>query len=128
MTTQPKMTIKEPTLTPSEQATAIASKTVTVADPRGRKITLKKPNVLAQYDLIEALEETAKNDVYVAMVLPLIYVIDIGGEPVLPAVNKMRIRALIQQLGEDGVNCVMTAVQENFGAQPAGGGKEAVKE
>jgi hypothetical protein len=86
--TQPKMTIHESAQTPSEQATAKGAKTVTVTDGSGRKLTLKKPNVLAQYDLIEALEDTAKNDVYVAMVLPLIYVANIDGDPVLPSTTK----------------------------------------
>lgn len=123
---QPKMTIKEPAQTPSEQATAKATQTFTVSDERKRKITLKKPSVLVQFDLIEALEETAKNDVYVAMTLPLLYVTEIDGDPVLPLINKMRIRALIHQLGEDGVNVVMTGVQEHFGAAP-GGTTEAIK-
>lgn len=126
--TQPKLTIKESGQTPSEQAIAAASKTVTVTDPRGRKITIMKPNVLRQFDLIEMLEETAKNEVYVSMVLPLIYITEIDGVPVLPMSNKIQIRALIQQLGEDGINCVMTSVQQNFGKKPAGGETEAVKQ
>lgn len=113
--------------TPSEQAIAKAAATVEVKDSRGRMITLKKAPVLAQYDLIEALGETAKNDVYVAMTLPLIYITAINGDPIVTPVNKLQIRALIQQLGEEGVNCVMTAVQEHFGGAGVEGDKAAIK-
>jgi hypothetical protein len=119
------LTMDEPT--PSERVVAKASATVQVQDARGRTITLKKPDVLAQFDLIEALGESAKNDVYVAMTLPLIYITKIDDHFVTTPTNKIQIRALIQQLGEDGVNCVMAGVQENFGGASVEGDKAAIK-
>jgi hypothetical protein len=121
------LTVNESGQTPSQHAVEKAAKTVQVVDSRGRKITLKKPNVLAQYDLIEALGETAKNDVYVAMALPLIYVTHIDGDPDNVPTTKLQVRALIQRLGEDGVNAVMAGVQEHFGGANVEGDKAAIK-
>jgi riboflavin biosynthesis pyrimidine reductase len=119
--------MNEAAITPSQQAVAKAAKTVVVTDAGGRKITLKKPSVLAQYDLIEVLEETAKNETYVAMVLPLLYVTDTDGDAVIAPRTKLQIRALIQRLGEDGVNAVMIGVGANFGGADVEGDKAAIK-
>jgi hypothetical protein len=121
------LTVDQSAQTPSAHAVAKAATTFVVVDAAGRKITLKKPDVLVQYDLIEALEETAKNEVYIAMVLPLLYITQIDGEHELPLTNKLRIRAMIQRLGEDGINTVMRGVQEHFGGASVDGDKAAIK-
>ncbi len=121
------LTINESGPSPSEQAIAKAAETIQITDSQGRNITLKKPGVLAQFDLIEALGESAKNDVFVAMHLPLIYITAIDDVPVPPTTTKLRARALIQRLGEDGVNAVMKAVQEHFGGAGGDGDREAIK-
>jgi hypothetical protein len=114
-------------MTPSAEAVAKAGKTVKVRDARGRVITLKKPAVLSQYRLIETLGEAAKNDVYVAMTLPLIYVIDIDDIPVTVPANRIQLDGLISRLDEDGVNAVMEGIQEHFGAQDPEADKAAIK-
>ena len=101
--------------TPTQEAVAAAQKTVTVKDDRGRAIVLRKPQVLAQYRLVLALEERAKNEVYMGMVLPLIFVGSIDGDPVSPPLRQSDVDALIQRLDEDGINAVMQGVQEHFG-------------
>jgi hypothetical protein len=115
------------TATPSEEVVAKAAATAQVKDSRGRTITLRRPGVLAQFDLIEALGETSKNEVYLAMTLPLIYVAEIDGIAITALVNKPQVRALIQHLGEEGVNTVMVAVRENFGGANGDGEKAAIK-
>jgi len=121
------LTINESGTTPSEQVIAKAAATVQVKDLGARTITLKKPGVLAQFDLIEALGESAKNDVYVAMCLPLIYVSVIDGEPIATPTSKLQVRGLIQLLGEEGVNAVMIGVQEHFGGASVEGDTAAIK-
>ncbi len=113
----PKVTIHENT--PTQQALAKAAATFEVVDARGRRFTLRKPTVLSQYRLIEALQESAENRVYMGMVLPLIYVTAINGEPESVPFTKIQVEALIQRLDEDGINAVMAGVQEHFGAQNA---------
>jgi hypothetical protein len=103
------------TLKPSEEVVAKALAEVTTTDSAGRVIKLKKPAVLEQFRLIEALGDTAENSTYMNMVLPLIYVTAIDDLPVFYPTSKMQVEALIQQLDEHGVRAVMNKVREHFG-------------
>lgn len=113
--------------TPSEQVVAKAQAEVVVVDATGRSIKLKKPGVLAQYRLIETLGDTAKNEVYTAMVLPLIFVAEIDGDTVFQPTSKREIEALIQRLDEAGVVAVQAGVSENFGKSNPEADKVALK-
>lgn len=119
-----KVTLNE---TPSAQLVKKATAEVVVVDVRGRSITLKKPGVLAQFRLVEILGDAAKNEVYMGMVLPLIFIAAIDGELVPQPVNKLQVEGLIQRLDEDGINAVMAGVQEHFGrVDPEGSKKKSV--
>jgi hypothetical protein len=109
---EPTVTIKP---TPSQDVIAKASEETTVTDALGRVIKIKKPGVLAQYRLIEALGDSAQNQTYMGMVLPLIYVTAIDDLAVHQPKSKMQVEALIQQLDEAGIEAVMRHVQETFG-------------
>ncbi len=111
---EPKVTINTES-TPSAQLMAQAAAEVEVIDARARIIKLKKPGVLAQYRMIELVGDSAKNEVYMAMVMPLIFVTAIDGDPVYQPAKKSELEALIQRLDEDGIAAVMAGVQENFG-------------
>ena len=113
--------------TPAAQAIAKAQATAEVIDERGRIITLKKPGVLAQFRLIEALGDTAKNEVYMGMVLPLIFVAAIDGDAVVPPTRKSEVEALIQRLDEDGITAVQEGVREHYGASTPEQDKAATK-
>lgn len=103
--------------TPSQQLLAKAAAEHPVTDARGRVITLKKPAVLAQYRLIEvAGPDSAKNEVYMGMVLPLIFVVAIDGQPVFQPASKLQLEALISRLDEDGIAAVMEGCKLHFGA------------
>lgn len=115
------------TLNPSDQVIQQANAEVTVTDTRGRVFRLKKPGVLAQFRLIEALGETAKNEVYMGMVLPLIFVTAIDDDLVYQPRSKSEVEALIQQIDEDGIAAVMTGVQEHFGKSDPEADKAALK-
>jgi hypothetical protein len=112
---------------PSAQLIAKAIAEAVITDDRGRSIKLKKPGVLAQYRLIEILGETAKNQVYMGMVLPLIFVAEIDGEPVFQPSSKREVEALIQRLDEDGIAAVMAGVNAHFGASDPEADKAALK-
>lgn len=100
---------------PSEQLIKQAAQPVTVQDAKGRTIHMQKPGVLAQYRLVEAVgNEAAKNEMYMAMVMPLIYVFQIDDDPVVQPSTKLQVDALIQRLDEDGIAAVMAAIEEHF--------------
>jgi hypothetical protein len=121
----PTVTINE---APSAQLVQAAAKQVVISDAKGRSITLSRPGVLAQFRLIESVgPETAKNEVYMGMVLPLIFVTDIDGEPVFQPANKLQLEALIQRLGDEGVEAVHKGVAEHFGARDPEADKAALK-
>jgi len=96
---------------PTEQLVAKAQASAQITDARGRSITLKKPGVLAQFRLIEALGDTSKNEVYM----------------VIPPTRKGEVEALILRLDEDGIAAVQAAVLEKFGASTPEQDKAALK-
>ena len=110
------VTIKSVEHTPSEELKASARREATIADPTGRMIKLLKPSVIAQFDLIEALGDTARNEVYMSMVLPLLFVASIDGTAVPRPSTKAELKALIQRLDEDGIQAVLEGVAKNFAA------------
>jgi len=120
--------VKEGTETPSQQVIRSATAETTVTDARGRTITLKKPGILAQYRLVEMMGDSASNETYMNMILPVLFVSAIDGEAVLAPNTKREIEALIQRLDEEGIAAVVAGVQEKFGAQVSvEAGKAAVK-
>lgn len=113
--------------TPSEQLIAKAAAEVTITDSRGRRILLKKPGVLAQFRLVEAIGDLAQNRTYMAMVLPLIYVASIDDAIVPPMSQKSHVEALIGRLDEDGIAAVAEGIAANFGVQTPEEDKAALK-
>lgn len=113
--------------TPSEQIVKAANEEFSVTDSLGRVIVLKKPGVLAQFDLIEALGELAKNDVYRIMCIPAIYVVSINGEFAPPPSNRTQMRALISRLGEEGFAAIRAGIKERFPDEEDDGEDDAVK-
>ncbi|AST27998.1 hypothetical protein [Ralstonia pseudosolanacearum] len=89
---------------------------MTVTDSRGRSITLKRPNLLAQFRLVEAAGDSASNAAYMNMVRPLLFVTAIDGENVPPPITKPQVEALIQRVGEEGYEAVAAALFAEMGA------------
>lgn len=113
---------------PSEQVVAEAKREVVVKDARGREIGLRKPGVLAQYRLPKVLgPELSENATYMKMVLPLLFVVSLEGQPVAFPQTDREIEALIQRLDEDGIVAVLHGVEANFGAQDPEATKADVK-
>ena len=91
-----------------------APKDVTVTDGRGRVIGISKPPFDAQFDLVEAVGQSAENKTYMGMVSLLTWVKSIDGDPVSMPTTKLQIRALLRRLGEDGYTAVANGIVENF--------------
>lgn len=113
---------------PSDQLIAQAAQEILVTDSKGRAIKLRKPPVLAQYRIIEVVgADAAPNSVYMAMVMPLIFVTEIEGEPSAQPRTKAELEALIQRLDEHGLDAVMKGVNEHWGQQNPQADKAAIK-
>ncbi len=117
-----KLTINE---TPSEEI--VKKIEVEVTDSTGRVIRLKKPAVLGQYRLIEAIGDSAKNEVYTAMVMPLLFIASIDDDNISSLRSKLEVEALIQRLDEHGLEAVINGVRENFGGSDPEADKAALK-
>jgi hypothetical protein len=124
-----KLTVKQDGQgeTPSSAIVKQAAARVVIESANGHSIALQKPGVLAQFRLVKFLGKSAENTVYVQMVLPLTYVVEIDGVPVSQPNSEREIEALITRLDEEGVAAVMQGVQENFGAQSADETRDAIK-
>ena len=88
---------------------------VKVKTAAGREITLRRPPVLAQLRLVDAIGDSASNRVYLGMCLPLIYVAAIDGAEVPPLESKKQVEALFQRLDEDGLDAINAGIAEHFG-------------
>lgn len=102
-------------LTPSQEIIRDANRTVEVRDKLGRTLTLKRPGVLAQFRLIELVgPETAKNDVYMGMALPLFWLVKLNGEDIYPPQTKAELEVLIQRVEEEGIEAIVLGIAEHF--------------
>jgi hypothetical protein len=100
--------------TKSDSATPAPSGAIEIEDSRGRKLILKRPNVLAQYRLVRTLgAEAAANPTYVGMLMPLLFLQQLDGNPVSLA-SQREIDLAIQQLDEDGLMALTEGVAEHF--------------
>lgn len=114
-------------ITPSAELVAKAQAEQQVTDSTGRVISLRKPGILAQYRLVDAMGASASNQAYMAMVLPLLFVSAINDDRVPTPCTKREVEALIQRLDEAGIGAVMEGVQQHFGGQDPEADKAALK-
>lgn len=85
---------------------ALREEVIDVGD--GRKLTVRKPGVLAQFRLVQAVgPEVASNQTYMQMINPLLYLGKIDDEVVMPPMNLREVEALIQGLGDAGLGAIM---------------------
>lgn len=105
-------TEQEAPLTASQELmrNAIKPEVLPLAD--GRKLHVRKPGVLADFRLIEALgPELAANQTYAQMCQPLKYLGQIehpeAGTRSVAYENKLQIEGLIQELGEEGMDALI---------------------
>lgn len=95
--------------TPSAQLIKHTLKEEVVEDAKGRKILMRKPSVLAQFRIVEAVgPQVAANQTYMQMINPLIYVGAIDGAPVALPTSLLETEALIARLDDDGLNAAMS--------------------
>lgn len=96
-------------------------------DPRGRVFGIRKPGVLAQFRLVEIMEDTAKNEVYMNMLTPIVFCTSIDGEPIPFPNSKREVEALIQRIDEDGMVHLAAGLKTHFGPQDPKKDQAAIK-
>jgi hypothetical protein len=102
---------------PTEAAGAAQAAVTEVVDPRGRRLSLRRPGPLAEFRLVRMLEpEVARNGAYVDMLHDLLFVAAIDGAPVAPPQSERELEAFIVRLGNDGVAAVREGVDRVFDA------------
>jgi hypothetical protein len=113
----PKVTMNPPQAT-APAATAPVAEPVEdrdtrhVVDGRGRKLTVTRPDLLAEFRFVEAAgPEAAANTIWMGMVMPLIYLRELDGELIIPPISKRQIDALISRVGREGYVALATAIQ-----------------
>ncbi|MBI1214126.1 MAG: hypothetical protein GC190_21905 [Alphaproteobacteria bacterium] len=107
-----------PTETPTQTLIKEAVKETVVIDARGRKITLRKPDVLAQFRIIKAVgPEWSQNQVYMGAIMPIIFIAAIDGQAVFFPRSDQEVEAIIKQLGDEGLAAVLKGVTETWGQQ-----------
>lgn len=93
---------------PSGELIRQATLEETITDAKGRRILMRKPGVLAQFHLVEAVgPEAAANQTYMQMINPLIYVGKINDEVVPVPATKLQVEGLISRLDDEGLSAVM---------------------
>ncbi len=86
-----------------------------ITDASGRKLTLRKLNVLDQVKLLRAVgPDQARNQPYVEIVTMAASVSDIDGIPMILPNNERQIDAAIGRIGDAGVAALMVHIQREF--------------
>lgn len=104
--------------------TAKAREEAVVTDKKGRALTLKRPEFLAQFQLAEVLGDAP--DRYMQMVLPVLYVAAIDGDAVLKPATKREVEAILKRLDAHGYSAVAAGIAEHLN-EDAADDRETVK-
>ena len=112
-----KVTIHTDAEVNAPSGTKTANGFVYVTDAKGRKIGLKEPPFLAEFDIIDVVgPEKSKNQTYMGMLNPLLYIAEVDGEAVLFPTTMLQVRALIQKADRHGFIAVLEGIQKHFSA------------
>ncbi|HEX8894469.1 MAG TPA: hypothetical protein VF783_14155 [Terriglobales bacterium] len=79
------------------------------------KLKIRKPRAVAQLRLVSVVgAEDAKNQVYMSLVSPLLWIESIDDEPVGMVVSKRELEALFERVGDDGLTAIIEHISEQF--------------
>lgn len=125
----PKVTIHEGTDTPSQSLIKAANQAANVFDSRGRTIGIKRLQLLDRMKMFEVIgPENSKNETYMGYAALAFSVISIDDAPVPRPSNRIQFDALLQNLGDEGIEAVAGhfAAEASLG-QDAGGHGDTLK-
>lgn len=85
---------------------------ITVTDDIGRKITLRRPNMLAEANFKLACGDASSNAAFMNDYIILPWIASIDGEKIIPPVTLTEIKSLIQRLDFEGYNAAIKGFVE----------------
>jgi hypothetical protein len=94
-----------------------------LTDTKGRTITVQRPELLAEFDFIEAIgPKLSANHTWVQMAMQCIYVREIDGLRVSKPSTEAAVKALVVRLGHEGFEAIGKWVVDRAEAMQAVGG------
>lgn len=85
-----------------------------VVDSLGRKIVLRKPDIMDRFYLMRAMGKDASNQMLVIMMYPTIYVAAIDGAPFPTPRTSVECEAALKRLGDEGSDAVNKEINKDF--------------
>lgn len=98
--------------TASQTIIKAANEVVIITDENGREIGIKKLDAIGKFDMFELIG--AGNNLSIGYASLVFHVVAIGGEPVNRPVNRIQLKAVIQKLGDSGMDAVADGITEHF--------------
>lgn len=99
----------------SDNTNETATPPEVLTDARGRKITIRKINVLDQVKLLRAIGPTqSSNQPYVQIVMMVASVADIDGVPLAMPTNETHIDALVRRIGDEGFAVLQVKIERDL--------------
>jgi hypothetical protein len=92
---------------PSEKVLINKFDGVELIDSLGRKLRLKKPDILDRYDLMSAMGEDSKSPMCLSYAFPMLHIAIVDGMIIEPPKSYSSFRATLKRIGEEGIECVM---------------------
>lgn len=81
----------------------------------GMRMKIRKPRNVAQLRLISLVgAEDAKNQVYMSLVSPLLWIESIDDEPVGMLVSKRELEALFERVGDEGLTAIVEHIAKTI--------------
>ena len=99
---------------PTAQTLQSARESLTIHDPQGRELVLRKMTALDRLRLFKAVGPLlSQNDAYLGMAILACSVIAIDGVPTPPPVVEAQLEALVAKLGDIGIAAVAEALSND---------------
>lgn len=99
---------------PSEKVLASAFDGKEVVDSKGRKLKLRKPDILDFYDLMSAIGDDSKSPICQHTAMNVLYVASIDGQVVASPKSHREFRATLQRIGFEGIQAINEFMANNF--------------
>src|ERR1700761_8596672 len=100
-------------MTPTQQIVDGSSRWMTVVDATGRRLSVRRLNALDTLRLFKAAGPTlSENEAWLSLAGLAFSVQEIDGVPVPAPTNEIQIEGIIDRLGDEGLNAIVSLVRE----------------
>jgi|SRR5580658_5878116 hypothetical protein len=98
---------------PSERVVQTSIDGKEVVDSLGRKIVLRKPDILDMWDVFSAIgAEDSKNPACMMLATKVLHIATIDGQVVMCPKSQKEFRAALKRIGESGILAIDSALDE----------------